>query len=369
MKSFLINAIHNEVPELTVKNLLIFERSKLTYAWFTFSPETAALTPRLLNQITKIMAVIKEKVAIVWDDDEDELDQIKLNKIDVAMDMKGGFIPVIQGRTFEQIRKRLQVAVGLIFGDRETNFLCPSSVRNLTVEEGVNILDTCWQYEVWNKDEERLLNIKIYDKFIDLVARDHFFMIGSRTANIIGSKLHIDSFNKKLRHAKLSGMARLEISICKAAIENYKFYMTPERTLWHQKMQKIMEFLIDDILNNKNIISIIYRSLHVPTLLELLGRSKENLLIIGTQNSWLINARTTSDRRFVGTRRAFGLTPLANSQLIWQKLEAFAQRFTAPGARVKVYCLHEQVSVPKCVTIFKKLKGKAYQLPGCNLPF
>ena len=74
---------------------MVSERNKATYAWFTLTPDSAALTCRMLTHINKIMDIIIEKAAIFWDDDEDELDKIKLTKIDVATDMYGSFIPLV----------------------------------------------------------------------------------------------------------------------------------------------------------------------------------------------------------------------------------------------------------------------------------
>ena len=110
-----------------------------------------------------------------------------------------------------------------------------------------------------------------------------------------------------------------------------------------------------------------YRQLSLPRLLTLFGRARENLLVIGRHNCWLVNCRTFHARHFVGTRLAAGVTTLANSEVAWRGLVKFVKRYAAPNATVKVHCLHEQVSLSDCVAVVRKRKGAAFQLPGCSL--
>ena len=91
-------------------------------------------------------------------------------------------------------------------------------------------------------------------------------------------------------------------------------------------------------------------------------------MIIGIQNSWIINARTTNPCFFVGTWIPTGLTTSALDQGKWQRLENFAQRYAAPDARVWVYCLHERARMTELVSLFQKNEGTDFQPPGCSLP-
>ena len=53
---------------------------------------------------------------------------------------------------------------------------------------GNNNLDTCYQYAVVVEKNDKLLNVKVYDKFLDLIGRDGIQMVGSRVGNILGCK-------------------------------------------------------------------------------------------------------------------------------------------------------------------------------------
>ena len=192
-------------------------------------------------------------------------------------------------------------------------------------------------------------------------------MIGSRTANIVGSKYKLDSFDRKLYDAKDYGMTRIEVSICHGAFKRFSPQFSSIRTNWHLKIQAAMDYLVSEILNDQDTIKMAYRQMSVPKLLALFGRAKENLLLIGSHNCWLINAKTFLPRRFVGTRLAAGMTRLANSEVTWKRLNEFVKRYAAPNATVKVFCLHEHVSLSDYAAIFHKCKDAAFQLPGCGM--
>jgi hypothetical protein len=57
------------------------------------------------------------------------------------------------------------------------------------------------------------MTIKFYDKVADLVARDNIQAVGSRCNALMGSKRHLDLFDKRLRNAQLHGLTRCEVSL------------------------------------------------------------------------------------------------------------------------------------------------------------
>ena len=50
----------------------------------------------------------------------------------------------------------------------------------LTVMLGANILPTSFQYDVKDKDKNKLMTIKFYDKTLDLMGREGTKTVGSR---------------------------------------------------------------------------------------------------------------------------------------------------------------------------------------------
>ena len=62
---------------------------------------------------------------------------------------------------------------------------------------------------------------------------------------------------------------------------------------WHIEVRKFMDCIQNDILNDPDIIEKVYRRLDVLHLLGRLSLSKSNLLLIGKENTWVVNAKTS----------------------------------------------------------------------------
>ena len=95
-------------------------------------------------------------------------------------------------------------------------------------------------------------------------------------------------------------------------------------------MKAAIDLLAERVLNKQYVRSQIYNKMSVSAFVGQLGFTNLNLLVIGKQNSWLINARTGHSRHFVGTRLASGLTRQACDVSKWRKLELFVARYAAP---------------------------------------
>ena len=76
----------------------------------------------------------------------------------------------------------LKVVMPNIFLRASTNFLDLESVADLRVLHGYgsNNLATCFQFEIINKEGEKILTIKFYDKILDLIGRNGYQVVGSR---------------------------------------------------------------------------------------------------------------------------------------------------------------------------------------------
>ena len=56
----------------------------------------------------------------------------------------------------------------------------------------------------------------------------------------------------------------------------------------------------------------------------------------------------------------------AESDTRWDKLAIFVLRHAAPGATVKVFCLHPRYGRPRQVAELKKCGGLPFQPPSCT---
>ena len=78
-----------------------------------------------------------------------------------------------------------------------------------------------------------------------------------------------------------------------------------------------MDHLVATVLNHNRAIELAYRRLIMHRLLSRIGNCTDNVDVIGTENAWMSNARTTSPWRFVGTRLPSGLTINASDKGHW----------------------------------------------------
>ena len=101
-----------------------------------------------------------------------------------------------------------------------------------------------------------------------------------------------------------------------------------------------MDLLVTEVLNHSTIIPQVYRTLSVPSLLGRIGCCMENMMIIGKRSTWMVNARSSNNNRFIGTKYLIGLPLKCVNAHLWQRLEDFALRYASQGSTVKVYCLH-----------------------------
>ena len=81
--------------------------------------------------------------------------------------------------------------------------------------------------------QDKLLVVKVYDKVLDLIARNGCQLVGSRISTILGSSRQLGLFEKRLRIAQSTGMTRIEVSLCRAAMRKFRLNLPSVRTLWH----------------------------------------------------------------------------------------------------------------------------------------
>ena len=144
----------------------------------------------------------------------------------------------------------------------------------LTVVHGGNKLSTCYQYAVQDDLGCKVLVVKFYDKFVDLISREATFPVGSRISMIMGTKLTKDAFQDRLRQSQRTGITRVEVSVCHAALTKYKALPRFNGGRWRDKVQAFLNHLISNVLNNKSITRCVYRKMSVPQLLTAFGDAK-----------------------------------------------------------------------------------------------
>ena len=140
-----------------------------------------------MTQLLQTQASLRNHAKTFWGCSEQVAQQIKLSKIDVAVDMKGSFIPDHSNSHHKEIGELLGQAMTEIFQFDSLNFLSLNPISDLRVVRGENNLDTCYQYAVLDGEKETLLKVKVYDKTLDMIGRDGINMVGTRLDHILGS--------------------------------------------------------------------------------------------------------------------------------------------------------------------------------------
>ena len=194
----LLGWLNSNVKSLIFKHAIFKTRGSETFVWITLNPETTKLSPRTMIHFLKTKAALQEHALSYWGCSREVASQIELSKIDAAIDMKGSFLPNLGKSYRDEIAQRLSLVIQEVFRSDFCNFLTLGSINGLHLTQGSNNLDTCYQYAVLDEDQDKLLNIKMYDKTLDLIGRDGTQMVGSRLSQILGCRGQFNTFIKRV---------------------------------------------------------------------------------------------------------------------------------------------------------------------------
>lgn len=164
---------------------------------------------------------------------EETIDGISISKCDLAIDLRGGFLPTDTWPAYQRIKERISQVLPEVLGSTKTNFVSHKTLRGIKVLNGKNCLASCFQYEARDDEGAEILTIKVYDKILDFVSREHQHTVGSRVCEIIGSKRHVNALNRRVCQSQNSGVTRLEVSLKEAVFRKYCPMEPSTKTLWH----------------------------------------------------------------------------------------------------------------------------------------
>ena len=92
--------------------------------------------------------------------------------MDYAQDFKGSFIPDDPTEAYNIMKDTLEPEINRIFNTYDENFLRHGMTGGLTVKKGSNCLTSCFQFDIFDDDCDKLFTVKVYDKILDLISRD-----------------------------------------------------------------------------------------------------------------------------------------------------------------------------------------------------
>ena len=66
--------------------------------------------------------------------------------------------------------------------------------------------------------------------------------------------------------AEKTGLTRVEVSICPGYFKLHEDGLQRMKALWHKRVQSFLSMFVKDVLNDKKLISKLYRKLSIPNL-------------------------------------------------------------------------------------------------------
>ena len=82
-----------QMESLIISNVKHFSNAGGSAIWISFSPETACELPRLRADIDRLEKAAREHAKQTWGYKLEDLEAIKVAKIDIAQDFSGSFLP------------------------------------------------------------------------------------------------------------------------------------------------------------------------------------------------------------------------------------------------------------------------------------
>ena len=146
----------------------------------------------------------------------------------------------------------------------------------------------------------------------------------------------------------------MEISLHLKHDEGLKLMERLARHTWWDKITNTLGLIINNVLNDRTIVQLAYKSLSIPQLLWNLGKVDNNSLIIGKENCWLVVAKTCHANHFLGTERKISHKSTGYDCMRWDRIQDLLLKHATPGATVEIHLLSPHVPQIKPVTVVKK---------------
>ena len=177
-----------------MKNILVQVRATEVVLWLTFNAETSRLDSWTAFALRQVLTAIRSHAMVAWAFDEPRAEAIGITKLDVALDLAGSMLPLDAKRAQAEVKARLTAVIPQIMDRPGGNIVSWTRLPGLVVRTGDNNLHSCLQYRILDVDGVELLNIKFYDKIMDLVGRDGYSQVSSRLHTILGCGHHLSMF-------------------------------------------------------------------------------------------------------------------------------------------------------------------------------
>jgi hypothetical protein len=139
----------------------------------TLIPSVAAVNSRLIMNINKVLKAIQSFAQSYWKVADEVASNIQVTKIDFTTDLKGAFLCNNKVVAYSLIRTELKKCIKNIVENEDWfAFYNRYPMKGPRLRDGCNNFETCFQFEVIDQNNFKVLNIKLYDKITELIGRD-----------------------------------------------------------------------------------------------------------------------------------------------------------------------------------------------------
>ena len=170
--------------------------------------------------------------------------------------------------------------------------------------------------------KDTVITVKFYDKVLDYISREFIHWVGSRTSAILGSSRGQTEDQEKIRRAKFMGQTRVELSLHFDRIKGRLALNALRDSDFLSYIEELHGAIADQVLNNVGIHKQVWRSIEASRLISEICTTPVNALIVGLNESFLVNCAAVMKDHAVGTFRSMPLTG-PNSEWRWNKIKEF----------------------------------------------
>jgi len=149
------------------------------------------------------------------------------------------------------------------------------------------------------------MNIKVYNKTMDMWGREGCKLIGNNNRKVLGATKTLDVLQDKIKYARDHGVTRIEVSVHFKPTYGYTWGEPTMHTRLVSTASWLLRGLGHQVLNQEGMLKMTYQRASMRAFMfGLLGLNR-NILIFGNNHYWLVQASTCHPGHFVGTQRAF----------------------------------------------------------------
>lgn len=182
-----------------------------------------------------------------------------VTKIDITIDLCGGYLPRVPRQARMILKEKLQGFVEEQIYEEKFEFFTQNCPPELAVRVGNNNLDTCSAFNIKDPEGVKYMTVKMYNKVLDLMSRDGTKPVGSRFNIALGCQRNLDVLAHRVKRTQTRGLTRLEVSYYFDTDSDHEFGEPSFKTLFWRGAKDFMDLLVSEVLNDSEVLREVHR--------------------------------------------------------------------------------------------------------------